>query len=253
MKQPMKEYKPAEKLELKEIKKEFPKVFKKVCCPSCDEDVPSDNLNLQHKIAKCASCDVLFSIEEEVESIKVTKETKQEIFRPEGIDLFFYKDDLEISVQQHIQGIDAFGIVILPLLALLTIAVYFFGKTSISAFFPIVSSLGASYFLYKGFNYSKNKSYIDINDQSLSIKSRPKNFKKDKTYAADEIDQLYLKHATDGSGYYSIHMIINTLEGQKHEKLLTVNTISKAKYLEQEIERYLNIEDRAIPESNIGK
>lgn len=42
---------------------------------------------------------------------------KQEIFRPEGIDLFFYKDDLDITIQQHIQGLDLWGIILLPIIA----------------------------------------------------------------------------------------------------------------------------------------
>jgi hypothetical protein len=46
-------------------------------------------------------------------------------------------------------------------------------------------------------------------------------------------------------------MIINSLEGQIHEKLITINTLSKAKYIEQEIERYLKIEDRNVPEADV--
>ncbi len=70
-------------------------------------------------------------------------------------------------------------------------------------------------------------------------------------FAANEIDQLYLTPSSDGMGYYTIHMIINGLEGQKHEKLMTVKTLSKAKYLEQEIERYLDISDSEIPDAII--
>lgn len=76
MKEPIKEYKPAEKFELPKIKKEFPKVFKKVSCPSCSQDVGADQINLQNSLAKCSNCDVIFSIEEEVASLKV----KEEIF-----------------------------------------------------------------------------------------------------------------------------------------------------------------------------
>ena len=104
---------------------------------------------------------------------------------------------------------------------------------------------------FNAFNYSKNKTYIDINDKFLNIKSRPKNFKKDRSYAVGDIDQLYIKPDSDGMGYFTVHMITNNIEGQKHEKLLTVNTLSKAKYLEQEIERYLNIEDRKVPEAGV--
>ncbi len=250
MEEPKEQYKPAEKLELKKIKKDFPKTFKKVSCPSCTNEVEADNLNLQNSIAKCSSCNVIFSIEEEVEDVKTKKEMKQEILRPEGIDLFYFKDDLDITVQQHIQGFVAFGLMIFPLAALFLTFIYFFGEKNLHLSVPIILSSIAVYFIYKGINSSENKTFIHINDKFLNIQSRPKNLKKDKSYDADEIDQLYLKHATDGSGYYSIYMIINSIEGQKHEKLITVNTLSKAKYLEQEIERYLNIEDRAVPEAN---
>ena len=249
MKQPEEQYKPAEKLELKKLKKEFPKVFKKVHCPSCEKEVNADDLNLQNSMAKCSCCNVIFSIQEEVESVKTKKEMKQEIFRPEGIDLFYYKDDLDITIQQHIQGLDAFGIILLPALAFFAFVLHF--AKGIPLLFPVIFTLGTLFFIYRAMNYSNNKTYIDINDRSLSIKSRPRHFKKDKTFDANEIDQLYVRHAVDGSGYYSIYMIINGLEGQKHEKLLTVNTLSKAKYLEQEIERYLHIEQREVPEATV--
>ena len=249
MKQAKDQYKPIEKLELGVLKEELPKLFQKVSCPSCEQEVIADNLNLQSSVAKCSNCNVIFSIEKEVESVKLKKEIKQEIFRPEGIDLFYFKEDLDITVQQHVQGLDAYGIVFFPSLAFLSLLVFFGDKHTMSPFIPIAFVLGSLYYLYKVLNYSKNKTYITVNSKSLSIKSRPKNFKKDKNYDASDIDQLYLKLAGDGSGYYTIYMILDSLEGQKHQKLLTVNTLSKAKYLEQEIERYLQIEDRVVPEA----
>lgn len=249
MDQPLEYYKPAEKFELKDLKKEIPKAFKKIHCPSCEEEVNADNLSLQNSVAKCGSCNVIFSIEEEVESVRSKKEMKQEVFRPEGIELFYYKDDLDITIQQHIQGLDALALIFLPVLAFFSI-LFHIGK-GLPIYFPIGFTLGALYFIYKAFNYSDNKTYIDISDKFLNIKSRPRNLMKDKAYAVNDISQLYLKLAPDGSGYYSIYMIVNAVEGQKHEKLLTVNTLSKAKYLEQEIERHLNIEDREVPESNV--
>lgn len=249
MKQPLEQYKPAEELELRDIKKKGPKkIFKAVSCPSCDEVVHADHLNLQNSMAKCGSCHVIFSIEEEVASVKAEEEMKQTFIRPEGIDLFYYKDELDITVQQHVHGLDAYGIMILPFLAVMSIMIYF--AKGIPVFIPVIFTLGALYFLYRVLDYSKNKTFIDINSRMLSIRSRPKNLKKDRFYPVDEIDQLYVKVAADGTGYFTIHMIVNGLEGQKHVKLITVKTISKAKYLEQEIERYLQIEDREVPEAN---
>lgn len=251
MDEPIEQYKPVEKLEFNELKKELPQKFKKICCPSCDDEIASNDINLQNSIAKCSSCNVIFSIEEEMENIKTKNEIKQQILRPEGIDLFYFGDGLDITTEQPIQGFNAWAIAFAPLIAIGAILIFFLGEHPISPYFPIIFSLVALYYLYKAFTYSNNKTYIDINKRFLSIKYRPKNFRKDKMYAADEIDQLYLKPSSDGLGHYTIHVIINGIAGQKHEKLMTVKTLSKAKYLEQEIERYLNISDREVPEAKI--
>lgn len=246
MNEPIEQYKPVEKLELQNLKKEISQKIKKIHCPSCDEEVVSNDINLQNSVAKCGHCNVIFSIEEEMENVKTKNEFKQQILRPEGIDLFYFGDELDITTVQHIQGFDAWAIGFAPLMAIGTIMHFFLADNPIPSFFPISFSILALYYIYKAFNYSNNKTYIDINNRFLSIRHRPKTFRKDKMFAADEIDQLYLKPSSDGVGHFTIYMVINGQEGQKHEKLMNVNTLSKAKYLEQEIERYLHISDREV-------
>ncbi len=247
MEEPLDQYKHAEKLELKDIKKEFPKIFQKVCCPSCEKEVKAENINLNESLAKCGSCDVIFSIEEEVEIVKTKAQKKPEVLRPEGIDLYYFKGDLDITVQQHIQGWDMAGLIFLPTIAFFSIVLYF--AKDISIYFSLVSILGSAYYIYRALNYSKNKTYIEVNDKTLSVQSRPKNMNKDKTYDVLDIDQLYVKHVTDGTGYFTVQIVTNGLEGQKHENLITVTSLSKAKYLEQQIERYLKLEDKSTLES----
>ncbi len=249
MKEPIKQYKPAEKLELPQIKKEYPKIFKKVHCPSCAKVVDVENITLEKSLAKCGDCQVIFSIEEEVASLKVNKEMKQEIFRPEGIDLFYYKNDLEISIEPHIGLLDAFGGFLFPIAAVFSFFLYF--SEGISPYIPLLLIVGSIFFLYRVINNHKNKIYIDINDHSLTLKHRPSNLKKDRSFSVEDIDQVYLKKAEDQPRYFTLHLIINGPNGQLHQKLLTVNSLSKAKYLEQEIEKYLGIEDRKVPESNV--
>lgn len=247
MKEHAENYKPAEKLDLKDIKNELPKVFSKVHCPSCNEPVVADNLSLQNNVAKCSGCNVIFSIGEEIKSVNASTEIKQDIFRPEGIELFHFRDDLDITVNgQLMHWFDGLGIVLFFGIALFS-TLFYFTDVPISPFIPIMSTIGLFYFLYKISDFAKSKTYIDVNNKYLSIKYRPKNFRKDKTYKVDEIDQLYIKNV----GGYAIYLVINDLEGQKHEKLIAVKSISKAKYLEQEIERYLNIENRVVPEANV--
>lgn len=242
-------YKPAEHLELNKIEDESPKAFKKIHCPSCGEDVESNNLSLEKTTAKCSGCNVIFSIEDDISSLTQKDKVEQQVFRPEGIELFKFKNALDITVQQHIRGLDAFGIIFLPLLAFLSYFIYF--ERDIPIYGPVLLTIGAIYFIYKAINYPKYKTYIDVNENYLQIKYRPKNLIKDKSYDVKNIDQLYLKYDVNGTGYISVYMIINSTEGQSHQKLITVKTLAKAKYLEQEIEKYLNIKNRKVDESNV--
>jgi len=78
--------------------------------------------------------------------------------------------------------------------------------------------------------------HLNINKRFLTIKHKPK-YTSEKTYAVQDIDQIYTKTVD----YYGlcIFMITNG-DGQKHTRLISgIKTSSKAKYLEQEIEKYL--------------
>ena len=47
-------------------------------------------------------------------------------------------------------------------------------------------------------------------------------------------------------------MIVNDLKGQKHVELIkSVNSRTKAKYIEQEIEKQLGITDRRVPDEEV--
>ena len=239
------EHKPVEKLSLQPL---LPG-YQKIECPACATEISAANLDLPGKVAKCGGCNVVFSIAQKLEALTTEQKVTQEYLRPEGIDLFHYRGGLDITVQQHLQGLDLAGLLLFPFLAIIFTLVYFLKDAPLVL--PVVTTLLSLYFVYRATYRKNDKTYIDVSDRMLSIKARPRHFKQDKSYSSDEIDQLYIKNAIDGSGYFTVFMIVNGVEGQKHEKLLTVNTLSKAKYLEQEIERYLNIPDRMVPEAQV--
>ena len=94
---------------------------------------------------------------------------------------------------------------------------------------------------------------VHIDNQNLHIERRPKKLAKDKTYAIHEIDQVYLKKdkTWEGKKTTGVYMIVNSIEGQKHVELIkNVNSRSKAKYIEQEIEKQLGIKNRRVPEED---
>jgi len=247
MSKPLKDqYKPIEKLDLKDLSKDTSKVFKKVNCPSCDSEVVADNINLNNATAKCGNCNSIFSIEGDIEDIKTKKSTATEILRPEGIDLFFYKDEMEITIQEKTKGWEALWAMILLFIGGFSIALHLKKPSTFAVALGIISLISMLYFIYEWVTYSKYRTFIDINQRQVNFKSRPKNIKKDKSFSSDEIDQLFVNNSADGMGHFTIHMLVNAPEGQKQVKLVTVNSLPKAKYIEQEIERYLGLEDRPI-------
>ncbi len=252
---PLKEYKYKEKLELKELEFEV----QKINCPSCSKTVPADNLNIHTNIAKCNDCDIIFSFGKQVEKLSDQNNISQDILRPEGVELTHFQDDLDISVEQYWSNMEATLVSLFPLLVIIVTSIFIerfpapatiFAKATLISFW-IASLIGyiAYFFIRK-----KHRIYIHIDDQDLHIERRPKKFIRDKKYAIEDIDQVYIKSITSSSSTkgVGIFMIVNDINGQKHVELIrSVNSRTKAKYIEQEIEKHLGIKDRRVPDEEI--
>ncbi len=242
MKKPIRKH----KLELKNIK-EVSSDFNKISCPSCQQQIPGIDININDKIAKCNSCSVVFSIEPKISNLLTKSTIKQEVIRPEGIDIFYFKNDLDITIQQPQNVLEILLAFFLSIFAALTTLLYFLNPDDKPPFFvPIIFAVAALPFVISLLKRKKHKIHIVVDDQELSIFRRPRKFVKDQHFASREIDQLYVKKVNH---LYSIVMIVNGTEGQKHINLINnLDSISKAQFLEQEIENHLDIEDRKIPE-----
>ena len=236
------------KVKLKEVDVESSSEFKKITCPSCSQDTAADGINIQDKIAKCNHCHVVFSFKNEITDLLNQKKIKQEIIRPEGIDLFYFKDDLDITIEQPISVLESIIMIVgVSSMVFPTIAWVENGGTFLMPllFNLFIIAISAIYL----FNRPKHKIYLTIDDQFLSMIWRPKKFNKDQHYAVKDIDQIYVK---EKDGNYQLFMMINSLAGQKHVKLLGgLEGQSKARFLEQEIERHLEIPDRKVPEETV--
>ena len=67
-----------------------------------------------------------------------------------------------------------------------------------------------------------------------------------KSFKTQEIKQLYVAPV---NGSYYLKIITEGVQGQKHHTLLGgLTSPTKAKYLEQEIEKFLGIPDKRVPE-----
>ncbi len=248
-------YKEKEEETLDELLSNSPDIIKKIECPYCSSSIPAHNLNINEKIAKCGECDSLFSIDKEIDELKSSNfVAEHEIIRPEGIDIFHYKEEIDISVNQPLnvglQLITAFVFVIAFTYSLLLLVLS--SKIVLSTILlmtTIIPWLFCFFFFYKLSNRSKHRINISINDRYMTVQWRPKNFTKDQYFDIEDIEQLYV---SKDRGYYCLNMIINGLEGQKYIKLIQyMKSLPHAKYLEQEIEKNIGIIDKKPPNDAI--
>ena len=244
------EYKEPYQLKLKKLKDLATQNYHDVSCPKCKENILGNGINIADKIAKCDACGVVFSFQKEIAHLLKPQRIKQEVFRPEGIDIFQFKNELDFSIQQPytiMQGILA-GLGI-PFALIFTVAFIVKGG---GLYIPaVIFWLMSIYPIYSWINHSKYKTYVNIDEKSITIQRKPNKGNKDKSYDKIDIDQLYIKR-NPNTGHFDIFMIINGLDGQKHVRLIpNLDSKSKARYMEQEIERYLGIIDREVLEETI--
>lgn len=222
------------------------KKFIKICCPSCDTEIPSDNLNIQDKIGKCGSCNAVFPFDESIKKLtdKVHKGT-QKILRPEGIEMFYFDDELEMSFDQPANWLDW---VMLTFVSFFTLAGWGIWVESGGNFLQLLLALSPVWIgLAYHFRRKRHKKYIKVDKENITIRLRPHKLIKDKIFAIHEVKQLYVKHYPS-SHRYVLFMQIDKGNGQEHIKITTTKSASKAKFIEQEIESFLNIEDVIVPE-----
>lgn len=253
--EPLEEYKFDGHLKLKDLKPQFMEV-QKIDCPSCSQTVPADHLNIQTNVAKCNSCDVIFSFNHQAEQLSHQYNITQEVLQPEGVELSHFLDELDISVEQPWSTVEIILISLFPLLVLIATSIIIesvpsteLSRAAVITFWITSFISYISYFFIR----KRHKIYIHIDDRHLHIERRPRKFIKDKQFAVRDIDQVYIKNVISGNGAKGIgvFLIVNGIGGQKHVELIkSVNSRSKAKYIEQEIERHLGIPDRRVPDED---
>lgn len=241
------EYKAPYQLKLKQLKDLAAKNYHDVSCPKCQENILGDGININDKIAKCDTCGVVFSFQKEISHLTKSQRIKQEIIRPEGIDIFQFKNELDFTIQQPYSVLEGIlGGIGITFVLLFTVLSFLEGGGFL---FPILFfGLMSAYPIYSWITHSKNKIHINIDEKSMLVQWKPKKGKKDRNYDKIDIDQLYIKRSPN-TGYIGVYMIVNGIEGQKHVTLIpNISNKSKALYLEQEIERHLGIIDREVLE-----
>jgi hypothetical protein len=239
---------------LNKTKKSKTMTSSKVVCPNCHHPAQANDINIQDKLAKCSSCHEVFSFQHTLQSLlnQTQQIEKKKLGRQKDIDIFEFKGELSISI---INFTDSLALITLILSVITGFGIIVSATDhGMSAAMPFIIStiLLVIFTVYRFIGYKNNKTYIDIDDQYLYIRNRPKNFQKDKIYNRSNIQQIYQKvygGHPDSSPYYHVWMIYDGTEGEEHIKITPyLRSRSRALYLEQELENYLGITDESVPE-----
>ncbi len=246
------EYKSKIKLDLQE-ESTINKNFTFIDCPSCTSHVESDNININDKIAKCNSCNAVFPIHEELNSL-LTKLKKIEIYeQPKGVEKYQLGDELELTLQQSVSLLEILVLTIFPFFAVIAFAAFTKGKApiwiSLAAMTPVILATLSL------INLKRHKTQLIVTKEKLIVEHRPKKFRADLIYSCIDIKQLYSYKYMDsnGSQAYGVKVVLNGLDGEEHKKLLGgLQSLRHAKYVEQEIEEFLSIENKKMLEESVN-
>ena len=226
-------------------------------CENCGSQIEGANININSSLAKCGECNTVFSIKEDHFFLHDRK-GRPEMIMPEGTDVLELNDSLDIRLdwlKSHSRGalmfLTLFAIFWNGSIAVAAVAAWGSGAFSSIGFMSIhlLVGLGLMYYLASVYlNYTD----VIVNDSFVEINHRPiKNpFVRGKRIESEEIDQIYVtkyvSSTTNGNPNYAyaLYAILKT-NGTKVNLIKGMNRETQL-YLEQEIERFLKINDRPV-------
>lgn len=220
----------------------------KVHCPGCAVEVPVSDINIVDMVGKCHSCNSIFSFAQTVQQLLASSDDliTDDIGRPEGIELNYFQDELEISAKQEFPVLDTILACVAPFTSLIGLGM-FVGEGWIGGLFLMIASLLVFvYSVVKLIRSKRNRIYINIDHHRVEVIFRPKNWVKDKSFSTGDIEQVFVK-ADPVMGGHAVFLVVNGVVGQSQKRLIGgIKSLLKAKYIEQEIERHLEIPNKKI-------
>ena len=214
-----------------------------ISCPKCSCNTPAANIDLSDKLAKCDNCNAIFSIKDKVVELQFDTSNEQ-IAKPVGVDILEYNGQLELTLDQPTPILHILSVSFSPLLALISLGLFADKGIPLLIYVSVAFTFAFVFSLISLIRYKRNKIFVTVTNEDLAIEYRPKNFINDKFYSSKKIEQLFIKKDANG---LTLQMVINEAEGQKTQKLIGRFTdITKAKYIEQEIERFLAIKNKRV-------
>lgn len=223
-----------------------------ITCKQCGADVSADNINIDSLVAKCSFCNAVFRFDDQLEPAqRPPAPPRLKVSMPKGIEVQPTVNRLEI-VRKWFS---------LKILFFTAFTVFWDGfmivwfsiaisqqQWMMAAFGTIhgIVGLGLLYYVLAGY---LNRTIMTVNRSLFTIKHTPIPWPGNRLLNPLEITQLYCKeqmhrNKSSVSYTYEVHAVLKNNERAK--LIFGLDSSEQALYIEQEIERFLNIEDQPV-------
>jgi len=228
-----------------------------LACPNCGTSTRASDINLEMLIAKCHNCHTVFSFEE-----KISKKKRQrtEVPMPPGIEAFSYLSELNIEIKwrKMMSGFLTFftifwNLVLIPFIAIAVLQ----GQWVIFLFIALHLFVGVA-LAYYTVAMLVNTTYIMVDRSHLIVEHKPipvfsyKNRQVPITDVAQIFINKYVASRTNGRPNFAYSVRYEQADGDQVTLMRGLKKHEQARYVEQEIERFLAIEDRAVDGEWLG-
>lgn len=227
-------------------------------CPNCHHFVSAIDINIDKAIAKCHNCNHVFRITGDLKGkIEQLDYPEPGALMPDGLEVLRLNEELEIDVNWRRSASKSgtrflmFFTAVWNLFLLPFVLVGIFaGEFQILLFTSVhlAVGLGLIYYLARIF---LNTTKVIVNRSGIQLDTGPLKapWSKPKRIARSDIRQLYVSKytssTTNGKPNYA-YALYAILHNTQKIKLLSQMNLETQLYLEQEIERFLGIQDQYV-------
>lgn len=224
-----------------------------LACPNCATPIKAENINITSLVAKCHHCNSVFNFSNNLE---VASRNRPEIMLPTGFEAYTTLSslDIEYNWKQTSKGLGFFIFFALfwnGILSIFVVMALLTGEYQILLFTSIHLLVGIG-LIYYILSVLLNKTYILVSRREIQVEHRPLRlpFYANRNISAMDLDQLfiskYVSSKTNGRPNYAFSVIARLRTGSEVTLIKGLRQPEQATYIEQQIEKFLNIEDRAM-------
>jgi len=225
-----------------------------IYCRQCGAPIKSNNINLDNLMAKCDECNAVFSFADMYDDVSSKKEKRDQVLMdipmPDGINIDNSGSRLLIRrnwFHWSMLFLGGFAVVWNGMIWGFFIP-NFSRFDDAPTFFMVPFVLVGVYLIVHVVSSLVNHTDIEVDVQAVQIAHKPIPFPGRYIDCAN-IDQLYTKrnvHRGENSTTYTYSLHVVTADGKNQKLIGNLQNSDQALFIEQEIERFLGIENRPV-------